>query len=116
MVAWRRCCRLKLRFTLLAFGFLLMVLPGSAAFAETAWFTCSVDMAGPGKVETFISLTDQAADPVFVGKWFLFPADRSREMLAVALTAINGDKQVVVVVDPESAPYPEITDIYLKAQ
>jgi hypothetical protein len=97
-------------------GFLLMTFWVSTAFAETAWYTCSVDMAGPGKVETFIALTDQAADPVFSGKWFLFPVDRAREMLAVALTAINGDKQVIVVVDTESATYPDITDIYLKAQ
>ncbi len=115
MVGRRSFCLSKLIGGFLGLGFLAFSLLGSVVFAETAWFTCSVEMAGPGKVETFISLTDQAADPAFTGKWFLFPADRSREMLAVALTAINSDKKVVVVVDPDSATYPEVADIYIKA-
>jgi len=86
------------------------------ASAETAWYTCSVDLAGPGKTETFIALTDQAKEPAFVGKWFLLPVDRAQEMLAVALTAINSDKKVVAVVDPDSVAYPEISDLYLQAR
>lgn len=97
-------------------GVALLLVMGATAFAESAWFTCSVDLAGPGKVETFVALTDQAAEPAFVSKWFLLPPDRAREMLAVALTAINSGKKVVVVVDPESATYPEVSDIYLRAQ
>lgn len=108
--------RVNLMGGFLGAGLLVMVLLGSTTFAETGWFTCSVDLAGPGKIETFISLTDQADEPAFVGKWFLFPIDRSQEMLAVALTAINSDKQVVVVVDPDIATYPVVTDIYLRAR
>ena len=116
MLTRKSFCRLKMSAGLLVVGFLFMVLLGSKAFAETAWFNCSVDLAGPGKEETFIMLTDQAEEPAFSGKWFILPADRAREMLAVALTAINGSKQVTVVVDPDSVDYPDITDIYIKAQ
>ena len=111
---FRKVCRLSLIGGLLGVG--LLIVMGSTAFAESAWFTCSVDLAGPGKIETFVSLTDQAQEPAFVSKWFLFPPDRAREMLAVALTAINSDKKVVVVVDPDSVTYPEVTDIYLRAR
>ena len=116
MLTGKSFCRLKMSVGLLAVGFLVMVLLGASAFAETAWFNCSVDMAGPGKEETFIMLTDQAEEPAFSGKWFILSADRAREMLAVALTAINGSKPVTVVVDPDSVTYPEITDIYIGAQ
>ena len=92
----------------------MLMVPGMA-FAETSWFTCKVELAGPGKNYSSIALTDQSETPVFTGKWFTLPADKAREMLAVALVAINSNKQVVVVVDPEAGTYPEISDIYLLA-
>ena len=95
---------------------LAVILIETTAFADSGWFTCSVDLSGPGKTETFIALTDQAEEPAFVGKWFLFPAERAREMLAVALSAINSDRKVVVVVDPDSGTYPVVSDIYLRAK
>jgi hypothetical protein len=97
---------------------LLMV--GSAfvqpAQAAVGWFDCSVNLVGPGNTQTLVNLTDLAAEPAFTSKWFLLVPARAKEMLAVLLTAINGNKQVVVVVDPESAPYPVIRELYLKAR
>jgi len=92
-----------------------MLMIQGTAFAETSWFTCKVELAGPGKSYTFIAVTDQSETPAFTSKWFILPADRSREMLAVALVAINTNKQVVVVVDRDAGSYPEISDIYLLA-
>ena len=94
---------------------MLMLLFSGLASAETGWFTCKVELAGPGKDYTFVALTDQAETPVFTSKWFILPEERSREMLAVALLAINTNKQVVVVVDPTIGSYPDISDIYLLA-
>ncbi len=116
MESYRRRYRLSFIGGLLGFMFLVTIFIETTACAESGWFTCSVDLAGPGKIETFISLTDLAEEPVFVGKWFLFPVARAREMLAVALSAINSGKTVVVVVDPESGTYPVISDIYLCAK
>jgi len=84
--------------------------------ADVGWFDCAVNIAGPGDVNTFVNLTDLAAEPAFVSKWFLLPPARAKEMLAVLLTAINGDKKVIAVVDPESSPYPVIRELYLKAR
>ena len=112
-----RCRRVKfLGHFLGAVLLLVVVLAGTMSFAASAWFDCSVDLAGPGKDETFIALTDLAEEPAFVSKWFRLPVERAREMLAVALTAINGNKNVVVVVDPDSGSYPVVSEIYLKAQ
>jgi hypothetical protein len=108
---------------------LLLLLFQSQAFAESSRFTCKVESAGPGKNFTFITLTDQPhiqifdsqgdteqpQVPVFINKRFVFPEDKSREMLAVALLAISGDRQVVVVVDPLDGIYPEIIEIFLQA-
>jgi hypothetical protein len=99
---------------LLLVGFLLLLFQG-AACAESSWFVCKVELAGPGNSFTFVTLTDMSETPAFTSKWFILPEKRAREMLAVALVAINSNKQVVVVVDPEACTYPEISDIYLRA-
>ena len=110
------CHRVKFMGCFFGVMLLVIVLTGTASFAASAWFDCSVDLVGPGKTETFIALTDLAEEPVFVGKWFLLPVEQAREMLAVALTAINSNKKVVVVVDPDSGSYPAISELYLRAQ
>ncbi len=92
------------------------VVSAGSARADVGWFDCAVNMTGPGETSTFVNLTDLAAEPAFTSKWFLLPPARAREMLAVLLTAINGNKKVVVVVDPESSPYPVIRELYLKAR
>jgi len=107
--------RHSLRVNLIVFLLVGMLMAQGMAFAETSWYTCKVELAGPGKNYSSIALTDQSETPAFTGKWFTLPADKDREMLAVALVAINANKQVVVVVDPEAGAYPEISDIYLLA-
>ena len=111
-----RRCRVNFRGCLPGIVLLLVVLIETAVFADSGWFDCSVELAGSGRTETFISLTDLAEEPAFVGKWFLFPAERAREMLAIALSAINSDKKVVVVVDPDNGIYPVVSDIFLRAK
>ena len=115
MVRDKRRCRSNFTGCLLGAVLLALVLMESTAFAAAGWFDCSVNLVGPGRNETFINLTDLADEPAFGTKWFLFPVDRAREMLAVALSAINSDKKVVVVVDPDDGDYPVISDIYLRA-
>jgi hypothetical protein len=99
---------------LLLAGLLLLLLQGQV-LAGAEWFTCKVEVAGPAENYSFVTLTDQAATPAFVGKWFILPPDKSREMLAVALMAISTGKLVVVVVDPENGSYPEISSMFLQS-
>lgn len=99
---------------LLLAGLLLLLLQGQV-LATSEWFTCKVELAGPASNYSFVILTDQAEPPAFVSKWFILRPDKSREMLAVALMAINSGKQIVVVVDPEDGNYPEISDMFLQA-
>lgn len=112
----KRCGEWRWVNCLLGVIFLIVLLMETVAFADSSWFKCAVNLSGPGRIETFIQLTDLAEDPVFVAKWFRFPVDRSREMLAVALSAINSDRNVMVVVDPESEVYPVVSEIYLCAK
>lgn len=114
MAGVKRNCRVNFTCLLLV-GLLLLLISHVAAWAESGWYTCKVELAGPGKSYTFVALTDQSETPAFTSKWFTMPDDKSREMLAVALLAINTNKQVVVVVDPVAGSYPEISDIYLLA-
>ena len=95
---------------------LFVLVSESVALAETAWFTCRVDFAGPGKEFTFVALTDQAEPPAFEKKWFVLSDNQAQAMLAVALTAINADKKVVAVLDPDAGSYPVIGDLYLASE
>lgn len=108
-----RCGERRWLNCLLGVIFLIVLLMETVAFADSGWFKCAVNLSGPGRNETFIQLTDLAEDPVFITKWFRFSLARSREMLAVALSAINSDRNVVVVVDPDSEAYPVVSEIYL---
>ena len=113
MMRTKNCLKVKLCRLLLA-GLLLLLFQGQV-LAESVWFVCKVELAGPGDVLTFVTLTDQAENPVFTSKWFILPDEKSRAMLAVALLAISTDKRVVVVVDPDMGAYPEISNMFLQA-
>lgn len=108
--------RAKILGCCLAVALFVTFLVKPVVFADSSWYICSVDLAGPGKTGTFVKLTDQSETPVFVEKWFTFPPESLREMLAVALTAINADKKVVISVDLDCATYPVIDFFYLKAK
>lgn len=109
----KNCLKVSLCRFLLA-GLLLLLLQGQVQ-AGSEWFTCKVELAGPGSNFSFVTLTDQAETPAFVSKWFILSPDKSRSMLAVALMAISTDKRVVVVVDLEDGNYPEISNMFLQA-
>jgi hypothetical protein len=83
--------------------------------AAQQFYTCRVLLAGPGGAVTLVKLTDTASTPAFTGKWFLAPADRAKEILAVALTAMTNGMTVRVSIDL-SVPdeYPPIYAFYLK--
>jgi len=81
--------------------------------ASAAWYTCTVNLAGPGYTNTYINLTDTSASPAFTRRWFIADSARSKEMLAVALTAIS-NSMVVKVIIGSSAQYSTIVALYLK--
>lgn len=63
------------------------------------WITCSVCMAGPSGEYTYICLSDTASSPAFTKKWFVAPADRAKEMTAIALTAMTNNMKVIIKAD-----------------
>lgn len=73
------------------------------ASAESEWITCSVSMAGPSGEYTYICLSDTASPPAFTSKWFIAPADRAKEMTAIALTAMSNNMKVIIKADDD--PY-----------
>ena len=89
------------------------VIPASAG---QGWYTCTVNTAGPGGSGIYIRLTDTAATPAFTNKWFEASADRAKEMLVVALTAISNDLMVTVLTDPAETGEPDIACFYLRAE
>ncbi len=101
----------------LLFGLALYGLCPAPARAAADWFTCRVNLSGPGGEQVLINLTDLAEKPAFVDKWFLVPDSQAREMLAVALTAINANRRVLVQVDLETGqPEPLLLGFYLMSQ
>ena len=87
------------------------------------WYTCTVSKVGPsteGKETTkpviYIGLTDCAGK--FTDYWFYAVDAGKREMLAVALAAINGQKQVEVYLEPpkpNNSPYTSVACLYIHA-
>jgi hypothetical protein len=69
-------------------------------------------MAGPGGGgKIYIKLTDKSS--AFTKKWFTASAETGKEMLAVALTAMNSGMQVTVSADLSVSGYPPLGAIYL---
>jgi hypothetical protein len=81
------------------------------ASAAQQWYTCRVEMAGPGWGAIYIQLSDNSA--AFTSKWFSVPAGTAKEMLAVALTAMNSGMKVIVNADLSLSGYPLIYALYL---
>jgi hypothetical protein len=81
------------------------------ANAAQQWYTCRVEMAGPGWGAIYIQLSDNSA--AFTKKWFSVPANSAKEMLAVALTAVNGGMPVLINTDLSVSGYPPLYAIYL---
>ena len=97
------------------FVMMVVVLSMIAIFAinahASAWYTCTVEMAGPGWSVTYIKLTDTGG--AFTHKWFRALSYRQKELLAVALTAMTNNMHVLVNVDISESPYPTLGTMYL---
>jgi len=94
----------------------MMALFVVSAHAESAWYECTVDEAGPAWDSVYIRLTDTAATPAFTDKWFTPDPDLRKEMLATALGARLAavPKNVRVNVDPDDGSYPTLWAMYLQ--
>jgi hypothetical protein len=100
------------RFLLLVMVVMLAgVLFTTDASAAQQWYTCRVEMAGPGWGAIYIQLSDNSA--AFTKKWFSVPADTKKEILAVALTAMNSGMKVLINTDLNLSGYPPIYAFYL---
>ncbi len=80
--------------------FCLLLLNVTTAFAAKS-YTCSIETvggSGPAGI-TYILLTDTAASPKFTSRWFTISQANANYFLAVILTAISQEKDVVVTLD-----------------
>ena len=80
--------------------------------ASAAWYTCSINLVGSTSSKPAIRLTDTASSPAFTSNWFFIAGDKSKEMLATALTAMSMGKNVLVNAQGTSA-FDDITGIYI---
>ena len=84
-----------------------------AVAARAGWYTCTVNMAGPGwGTHCYIKLSDTAATPAFENRWFVALSSQKKEMLATALTAMTNNMNVWVHIDSPNA-YSIIRAMYL---
>ena len=97
-------------------GLTTVFLIGAAALTAEAlpsWYNCTVGAAGPGDGASYVRLSHAGIPPAFEQKWFLLPAERAKEMLAVALTAMTNDSRVSILVDLEEAGIPELSSFFI---
>ena len=81
------------------FGILLaigMVFGGPQNAQADTWATCSINQVGQDLDVVTLRLTDNGA--VFTDKWFKLRASSSKNMLAIALTALSLEKDVSVLI------------------
>jgi hypothetical protein len=93
------------------------------AAAAPAYYTCSVNRAGPvadasdtTRPAIYLNLTDDSG--TFDNQWFVAAENARAEMLAVAVAAITYDKKVnAVLVPPGSggSPFTPVLRLYLVA-
>jgi len=100
---------MKAKKTAVAIVFIVVCLITINASAAE-WITCSVSMAGPSGEDTYICLSDTAPSPAFTSKWFIAPADRAKEMTAIALTAMTNNMKVLIKADAD--PYLDAFYLY----
>ena len=84
-------------------GMLMLMAPQARAGAA---YVCTVDQVGQaGATDTKFLLSDTAGTPAFTEKWCVpqFP-DRSKEMLAIALTAMSSGMNVWVYISNQASP------------
>ncbi len=99
---------------MVAFVFLSPLLFSAQAIAASDWYHCYISLAGlGGQGGTYLRLTDAGDSPQFMEKVFRVPDSHSKEMLAIALTAVSANLKVFVFVDPAEGTYPEIISFYI---
>jgi hypothetical protein len=87
------------------------------------WYTCTVNNVGPATDGTetptpvvYVNLSDGGG--AFTNQWFYVANGGQNQILAVALAAVNGQKNVEVAATAPNAggsPYTSITRMYLNA-
>ena len=107
---------MKVRKTLTVIFLVCGLLTGWSLQAAAATFTCTVNSAGPsGTAETAtavrINLTE--ASSAWGPTQFSVTGARSKEFLAVALTAIANGQRVQITTPNHAAPSPRLTSIFL---
>lgn len=84
----------KLMITLLVLG---MFLVGPFSVNAATWAVVSVDSIGPNVNRDVLTATEaNNTPPVFTEKWLKLNPSRSKEMLAVALTAMTLDRNLII--------------------
>ena len=88
----------------------------AGAQGAEAWYTCTVYMTGQGIGSVYVKLVDTAGSPAWTGaKWCVGSTTsdtQANRLLAIALTAVNGDFQVYVKMD-KTLTTPVIQSFYL---
>jgi hypothetical protein len=80
-----------------------------------AWvYNCTVKQAGVAQDRVNINIKGTGEDQSQVEGWFLTKPDMQKEMLAVALAAMNGEKFVDVGLEGDIAPTSPISYLYMK--
>jgi hypothetical protein len=99
--------------TVILFALVLLV-AGIEAQAGQQWYVCSIVKVGQSGGKDYVQLTHvpTQGSPAFTARFFRLPAEKAKEMLAVALSAVTGGFKVEVYVDGQ-IEYSEVYAIYL---
>ena len=77
----------------------------SSAQAVEGFFIVNLEMVGAqDQGETYVLLSDAAGTPTFTSTWFRVVSPIKTEALAMALTVIATDSQILVEADPDASP------------
>lgn len=93
---------------------LTLLLSGSEAQAGQQWYVCSIVKVGQSGGKDYLQLTHvpTLGSPAFTARFFRLPAEKAKEMLAVALSAVTSGFKVEVYLDAQ-VEYSEVYAIYL---
>jgi len=88
-----------------------------AAHAGQQWYVCSIVKVGQSGGRDYVQLTHVPNEgaAAFTARYFKLPAEKAREMLAVALSAVTGGFKVEVYVDGQ-IEYSDLYAMYLLAE
>ena len=108
----------RLKYFFLAVLFCLgLALIAPAAHAGQQWYVCSIVKVGQSGGRDYVQLTHVPNEgaAAFTARYFKLPAEKAREMLAVALSAVTGGFKVEVYVDGQ-IEYSDLYAMYLLAE